>query len=150
MKKIISILLLFGCFSGYGQKDTLMLINGDCSGGSQQHSPGLFLDASGWQTIKYDTSHCIMLVCDTTKTEKLHEYYIEQADMGKNTWRLNKYNDAIYWKYGYEVNHCWEFASMSGCDENVFDENFKQFEYLDADKKPLSKSIIVWQSKNIK
>ncbi len=72
-----------------------------------------------------DTVKCIMLVCDTSYTKR------------------------VYWINGYEVRVC-EFIC---CDpsEKFLAKNYwscDHVEYLDENKKPLSKNIIVWMSKN--
>ena len=82
-------------------------------------SPG-YVDAWHWNTLsKNDTVKVVMLVCDTAGVRFNNNDYIDHF---------------VYWQFGYQVlnNDYWELAG-----------------YLDENKKPLSKNIIVWQAKNI-
>lgn len=83
---------------------------------------------------KYDTIKCIMLVCDTAHSN--HGYDI----------------DPVYWQYGYEVrnvtNHpvgFWRIADGIGYNEKEYNSYVHEI-YLDENKKPISRSVIVWQS----
>ena len=103
-----------------------------------------------------DTVKCIMLVSDTS-----HSYYtyfkIDSIPNG-NTLYVKGHevkedngfsNTLLYWTKGHEVRIC-EFIC---CDpsEHVLAKSYwscGHSEYLDENKKPLSKNIIVWMSKN--
>lgn len=72
-----------------------------------------------------DTSKVIMLVCDTSYKVKV---------FGK---------PLVYWQYGYEVL---ENRPITPDLVLIFYPNAPYHEYLDIDKKPLQKGIVVWQS----
>ena len=69
-----------------------------------------------------DTTRVIMLVCDTSWITSYTSYY-----------KSEKYQDSrdIYWQYGYVLRSYW--GSLFG--------------YLDEHKKPLDKSIVIWNFK---
>ena len=128
MKYIATILILFVCFSGYGQKDSLVLV-----------------DSSDWVWGKtkseYDTVKVIMLVCDTSlnyNTTVNDHLYIEDAKLKtyKTIDTINIFHSLLLsWQYGYEVKE-------TDAIEDIY--------FLNADKQPLKKSIIVWQTLIIK
>jgi len=110
------------------------------------------------RTIKYDTVRVLMLVCDTS--EKYRGYVYAEKYIGGN----------IVWQFGYEVRIPEEFkeipnpdflginraCAVNGCELDHSSPTIKnqihptKYEYLDQDKKPLKKSIIVWDTKKIK
>ena len=71
-----------------------------------------------------DTTRVIMLVCDTSWITSYTSYY-----------KSEKYQDRcdIYWQYGYML--CSYLGSLVG--------------YLDEHKKPLDKSIVIWNVKEV-
>ena len=74
---------------------------------------------------KEDTVKCVMLVCDIG----LKEYRANTIDMTYKTYKDFDYS--VKWQIGY-----------------VYHTDGFHVEYLDENKKPLSKNIIVWMSKN--
>lgn len=74
---------------------------------------------------QFDTVRCIMLVCDIG----LKEYQANTIDMTYKTYKDFDYS--VKWQIGY-----------------VYHTDGFHVEYLDENKKPLSKNIIVWMSKN--
>lgn len=77
-----------------------------------------------------DTVRVIMLVCDTTYHPK------------SEGWVVN--SRGVYWQFGYEVL---KFIPAGWDDrDNQFPNHYIHSAWLNENKKPLSKSIIVWQS----
>jgi len=70
-------------------------------------------------SIKPDTLRCILLVCDTSTIAK------EPNEV--KTLQKRYFNTAVYWQFGYKVI-----------------TNWRNVTYLDDKKRPLLKSIIVW------
>jgi len=124
MKKITTtILILFVCFSGYGQSGT----TGEVKNPIGFSIAGNTITTSGTLTIvKLDTIRVLLLTCDT-----ITGYLPAIIDL--NTTSSKQHVHEVYWQYGYSV------------------EDFRGIrEYLDADKKPLKKSTIVFLTKEIK
>lgn len=94
-----------------------------------------------------DTVKVIMLVCDTTKTQILNIY----QDINISP---DYYNHSIYWERGYEIQIA-TYEELSTTHSITFDEHGSplptvqeyKYIYLDKNKKPLSKNIIIWQTK---
>lgn len=86
-----------------------------------------------------DTVSVILLITDTTVTglyyswadNKSHEYYDMSSIKGYSVRELHNTGEGANPIFG----------------EELFDDYWQHIEYLDAQKKPLSKNIIVWQSK---
>jgi hypothetical protein len=97
------------------------------------------------QPQKTDTVPIIMLVCDTSRKE--YET-IPQRGIIKSYFDVN---NSVHWSFGYEVR-----SGAYGCCDPLDNMVAKYYwfythlEYLDENKKPLSPSIIVWLSKNLK
>lgn len=85
-------------------------------------------------TPKYDIVKVIMLVCDTS------------LPMGSiTTFLAGTQYYGVYWKFGYEVL---EIHEPQGLYNPKYEHTYHTFkEYLDENKKPLSKRIIVWLTK---
>lgn len=95
-----------------------------------------------------------MLLCDTSHV--IGRYYDIDSSL-----HLRKVvedygfpdNKILFWQIGYEVREPIDF-NVSYINGTRFTNGneytlFNHIEYLDADKTPLSKSIIVWQSKSL-
>jgi len=113
-------------YKGFGSADDRIYGAGDTI-------PTGYLTLGGhWRSdsmpTKYDTIPCIMLVCDTSNS--LSDYVYSD---GTKVQYLTFISEAR-WMFG-------NFVINSGAIRGT---------YLDADKKPLEKSIIVWQSINRK
>lgn len=117
--------------------------------------------------LRYDTSKVIMLVSnvgkiaiteesfqidwdatkkrlDTLKSDSVSSYMMIGKFVIDTTWvePINK----VTWQYGYEV----KYADGYGEDAMWRREPLtKTVTYLDADKKPLPKNIVVWQTKQL-
>lgn len=90
---------------------------------------------------QYDTIRCLMLVCDT-----ISGYLPAIIDVGRTS--LEQHRRIVYWQYGYKVS---QFVAAGWDREDNQHGSYFDFKcYLDADRKPLSKSIVVWQSIEIK
>ena len=124
--KIITIVFSFLCFGcSYGQieskrifKDSSLTINGSLS-----------IDNFH---VNNDTVKVIIMVVDTC--DKQANY------LSKSGWR----HGIIYWQYGYEVYKFVERHWEQG-DYQV-EGGYQLIQRLDSDKKPLPKSVIVWQT----
>lgn len=109
---------------------------------------------------KTDTVRCLMLVCDTSEkysiwpsfeidtaktriyadtSKSLHKDYAAIGKWTNDTTNRHYLND-VWWQFGYEVR---EYGYMTLWPP-------KEYTYLDQNKKPLSKSIVVWMTKEIK
>lgn len=105
----------------------------------------------------YDTVKTLLLVFDTsTHFVKVFKHVSDTSDFwitGTDTIidkRIAKSTD-FYWQYGYEVREV--FCCTNGNHTNLSYYQavpyYQHIEYLDADRKPLNRNIIVWQSKNL-
>lgn len=92
---------------------------------------------------KRDTVKVLLLICDTFFNEV-------SATIGVRDTILHLYNTQTFWQYGYSVRELHntmeeisaeDAAACSECDSDYWEHIF----YLDAEKRPLGKSIIVWQ-----
>jgi hypothetical protein len=81
-----------------------------------------------------DTVRCIMLVCDTSFTclTSVLDVY-ENADSAKRFYEIKNRVPHVWWQFGYAVDSIYSI----------------KIKYLDQNKKPLSKSIIVWILKTL-
>jgi hypothetical protein len=123
MKKLIIILLL--CWMGV-------------TGFSQVISDEtLFVPKEPAKTY-IDTIPILMLVCDTITIKNI-SYSMNGLPVGG--W--------AFWMKGYEIReHYWSYHP----DYMIMNEqmSIRNIVYLDAEKKPLNKNIVVWISLNIK
>ena len=97
----------------------------------------------------YDTVKVIMLVCDT----------VLNRPMGSSLNFKNNYEGQffyyrqppVYWQFGYSVRekHCCVNGNTSNYSIYQPVPYYTHIEYLDDKKKPLSKNIVVWQSKQL-
>ena len=85
-----------------------------------------------------DTIQCTMLVCDTMHYTNYTPSVSQQNYFDKS--------GAAFWVIGYEVREKETDYMMQGSDGEPY-IRYKHLVYLDADKKPLSKNIIVWMCK---
>ena len=92
-----------------------------------------------------------MLVSDTSTTEKIRGW---SADSGKFIYK-DVYDFGVYWQYGYEVVSVSYYLGSRDAEEGsqmiytvaVRRRSEKHIMYIDDKKQPLSKLIIVWQTK---
>ncbi len=129
MKNILFILLLVSDFCFAQSPDTIIL-DKPCCPDSILHSSGfgsVYLsivknsDSSITITARQiDTVRVIMLVCDTS-----NQFYSIHSDTIVGT-----LTGWVSWQFGYDVR-----------------ENNEHLYYLDENKKPLNKNIVVWQVK---
>ncbi len=83
---------------------------------------------SWYKQVTFDTISVIMLVCDTS----LHIYQTKSNFEGMDYY---DFDNSVKWTFGYKVT------------ESTYYSIYGKYTYLDADKKELPKSIVVWLSK---
>lgn len=132
-----------------------VIIVGNCIG-QKKDSIDILRDATNGQDIymlikpptRQDTIPVIMLVGDTLDRKDYGFSFLEFNKDGKLVEKIGDsvvFKDySVWWQFGYEVSpiideNSWEYWLI----------NYKT-EYLDQNKKPLPKSIIVWMTKEIK
>jgi hypothetical protein len=100
------------------------------------------LAAHNLRITKLDTVPVIMLVCDTAKVWVSR---LIKTDLGNGAFCTTgqsksslEHNTDINWQFGYSVRSASEYSTLG------------KTEYLDKNKKPLPKNIVVWMSKEIK
>jgi len=95
---------------------------------------------------KYDTIPVVMLIGDTSKTK--YSGFVEIGGwVFDTTW--HEPNPSIYWKFGYEVEeYIPERFYSQGFNRSWTGGYWQHLCYLDENKQPMKKSIIVWQTKN--
>jgi hypothetical protein len=138
MKTILIAVMILCSEICFGQKDTLWvnklgyLTAGTTSVGDS--TKGIFLRNSiyNYNNTEYtlDTIPCIMLVVDTLSCHNCNGFDITQG--------LRQEGFAYYIK-GYVIRNRYSFYAVNDLSVGI--------KYLDADKKELSKNIIVWMSK---
>lgn len=106
----------------------------------------LFPFISMAQKPSYDTVKVIIVYCDTTEIRNRanHILITNITDIEGNIYSPTPYDNKTYWMKGYEVIEVNPPPRLSYGDIIMISRT-----YLDADKKPLSKNIIVWQSKTL-
>lgn len=160
MKKLLTILVLIPCFC-FGQKrDSLTDRTGDFMIGlpviNAPTSAGIIMIEHGGYSIPKDTIPVIMLVCDTsfvTFSSSLDVH--ESKDSIKTLYHIDNRVPHVWWQFGYEVSESkWYDQIIEDRGESILvtPAGYKEglISYLDKDKKPLPKSIIVWMVKEIK
>lgn len=104
-----------------------------------------------------DTILVIAQVIDTSKSFEIGYFAYDSTKKKKEDgWPIHyidsvniKYNNKVYWQYLYSVRK--EYQAWQDIDLNYgMIQKWKHLYYLDENKKPLSKSIIVWQSMEVK
>lgn len=129
MKSIITVVVLLPCLNCFGQKEVLIDKNGIYSywGRAEKYES------------KKDTTPVLMLVFNNELKVLPKEYWAK----GRYAW----FDSTAYVIYGYAVREAIEV--QDGTFETVirYHTVYNIIEYLDADKKPLSKNIIVWMAK---
>lgn len=161
MKRLILIISLFAGVSCYGQKKDSLVIKGDMS--TTRFIGGL--DSAFWLTTgsvgdglslfnstKRDTVRVLMLCVDTTDYPRSSMVYIRRQDEIFNEGKM------AYWQFGYEVRRVEIRNNTDGVLDPYFTFGFKYNEwavyshesYLDQNKAPLPKSIVVWITKETK
>ncbi len=98
-------------------------------------------------TLPTDTIPVLMLMCDTGyKKNASCEISVYDSDTGKEVLAYSENRTLFtWWNFGYQVIEKDPQAAEAGYYTISTHVN-----YLDSDKKPLFKSIIVWQSKKNK
>lgn len=127
----------------------LLLICLDC--GAQTGSRNVPVDSVGTLSApvsdRFDTVRVMLLYCDTAKWQKKYTIYFDsKADTAKSVEWLEADNQT-YWQFGYEVRE--NEPPIFYYDQAMtpkFATPFRHVSYLDDRRRPLSKSIIVWQS----
>lgn len=127
-------------------------------GSTATRSPGGFIiSADSVTTPTYDTTRCMMLLSDTA------QYMGQRANSVSGSWPAVNYPDvplysyACYWQFGYEVRMVEKRNNTDGVIDPGFNPGFvyKEWdaffhvEYLSANKLPLPKNIIVWQTRSL-
>ena len=137
MKKVLIVLSVLICNYGYGQDSTITygIKTSDYIGKycSYDSIYGIFKSARSSDTVKV-----IMLVCDTFNRLKYYSKATLSIDIS--------YAQPIYWIIGYEVVKKVPYTYESWTSHLV--TSIIDIIYLDDKMKPLSKNIIVWQTKN--
>ncbi len=104
------------------------------------------LKKSDMRVMDYDTVKTVMLVCDTVFIPFTTQIVARVNDykIGNGIGRV----PYVYWQFGYKV---YKFVRAGWDNEdNQYPDHYTLFEWLDENKKTISKSIIVWQSIQIK
>jgi len=114
---------------------------------TQLHIWGGSLVAHDLRIIDADTIPIMMLVCDTL--DYFRAFWIRDSiGAEKNrlhpVWNSDRYKipekkTGVWWQYGYKI--------ASGA--TIWDNDGEIIGYLDKNKKPLPKNIVVWMSKEI-
>lgn len=153
MKKLLTLILIVISYSvGMGQKDSIVLDSGISEG---IFSPSLFHNIHFYKGrtrdtfgIK-DTVKVLMMVCDTGTKEDFDSMWIifNPRKKSEEIGPFYKIVPYVYWIYGYEVI---EYVA-GGWDawDNQYDHHWEFRLYLDENKKPLNKNIVVWETKDI-
>lgn len=134
MKYIIILFLLMGG-NAQAQKDPVIIRQGY----STQHSLPYWAKDT---TAVYDTVKRVMLVCDTG--------FQVRFNYGRDTSTIDTvYLQYVYWQPGYEVREVRCCININNSELAIYTQGayYIHIEYLDEKRKPLSKSIIVWQSR---
>lgn len=123
--KLLTILILLPCFC-FGQKKDLSMT-------SNSGYPLTISSGDGWLTIgglapKTDTIPVLILLSDTTEQGLFRS--------NRDAYSGIKTNGFAMWMFGYEV---------TSYEENIV--SLPKYSYLDQNRKPLPKSIVVWMSK---
>ena len=130
-------------FSGSGQENDSML-----STKQSLNIPGYLFSSNVYDSIKpvYDTVPVLMLVSDTSQSERDRQILREDAE----EMRLLQDSNQIYVR---RINpkkfmYTSSFAShIKGYE--VIQCSYYHVKYLSCDKKPLPTSVVVWDSKKI-
>ena len=142
MKKLLLLLFLLPTICIAQKSDSLIQFKTSLLNYDSLAVAGIAYSFAVGSGISYDigikkTIKCIMLLCDTSR-KKIGSYFKSDSIQPKNNgntftghW-ITEYgepNHSLTWQIGYEIH-----------DGSLY------ISYLDADKKPLSKNIIVWIS----
>lgn len=129
LSRILILVIIFIPLFGIGQ-DTLTTLK----------SVGIYNGVIQYEKPKpiYDTIKVIMLVSDTCCR---WVDSISSIEVGRSS-------KSVHWQYGYGVRKItccgWSYDSKGfEYQSNIY----THIEYLDADKKPLPKNIVIWQVK---
>jgi hypothetical protein len=159
MKKLLLLLLISVGIDCYGQENimypmqTLPIIVP-----TKPLPPKLYIDTGEqrqYKPLTYDTIPCIMLVCDTMHysnyAPQLNKQYFDKTGIimwvtGYIKREIKTELEAVYHDPNYTLPNGGRTA-MATYWTTEPQSTYTFLEYLDSNKKPLSKSIIVWQSK---
>lgn len=104
---------------------------------------------TGGASPQCDTIKCIMLVCDTSYIQGLSDAYVlyNSNDSTESIGEMHYHVPQVYWQYGYKVLSF--VAQYWDEQDRQMGGNYVIQLYLDEYKKPLSKSTVIWQSKEV-
>jgi hypothetical protein len=166
MRKFLSILLFYPAICFSQEKDSVVM---RWVGSGNKPATGISYPIATAQSPCYmlsgsikpaqDTFAVIMLVCDTAAMYHLlvaKEYIDDYGDVHDTVVHAD-YRRYVWWQLGYEVRRVERRNNTEGKIDPGFDFGFKYEEwnvyfheaYLDKNKKPLPKSIVVWMTKKI-
>jgi hypothetical protein len=167
MRKIFSLLLFSFSLISYSQYVPDTVIFGrfgtyNVHRGYEVHKGYLHLYK---KTFKRDTVKCILLICDTSRTFTTHSYIKydttiseyskftkEQREdyIGIGTidtiWQTPL--DEVCWIKGFEIRELHNTSEGEvdpGICPNCWNDYWKHISYLNNNKKPFSRNIIIWQ-----
>jgi hypothetical protein len=122
-----------------GQKDTL---NSTSIYLSKPTFSGTVTWATKYGEPKNDTSKVLLLYCDTTylTNSNFYAYKSDVNEIGVG----NNYVPYVFWMQGYVVYKT--VRVLNGMPPFDYESEFVG--WLDTDKKPLPKNIVIWQSKS--
>lgn len=144
------LLLLFAMLIGFsclGQKKDSVVEIMRIIGSGNQAAIGIGTDNLLYEftaTPKQDTVKVLMLVCDTSRPNTIKKF--EDGTIFEKSGN-------VWWQFGYIVKEKIETDQWVTRAESMIGEFVSYWvtkQYLDKNKKPLQKSIIVWMSKEIK
>ena len=151
LKLLIAFLMLPFCGKAQITLDSTDVAN-------TSHKPPYFVYNGTLKINSYrtDTVKCIILVCDTSHSYSTYfemdsiqpenHLFISGREI-KDDRGFN--NQLLYYQISYEVRNG-EFICCDPSEQFLakFYWSYNHVKYLDENKKPLSKNIIVWMSKN--
>jgi|ERR1035437_1701086 hypothetical protein len=132
--KIILLAFLFVSINGWSQDSTTVNL-----------SIIRLYDSS---VIKYDTVKVIMLICDTFYGLKPNGLWVINGNRSYPDSSYRTPNLNVWYEWGYKVL---KFIpdGWGDWDRQIF-HHWEHLIYLDENKQPLSKNIIIWQSQLLK
>lgn len=151
MKNILLITFLFllgvNCDGQYPvqknlpSKDSILV---KIIGSGTQVFPKTHSELFAEQMAKQDTIRVLMLLCDTTsKSISIGGVSLDSSGEVIKIHNPKYYDSSVWWQFGYVIYPSITFRA-------AFQDQVPNKFYLDQTKKPLSKSIIVWMTKEIK
>jgi len=136
---LVCIVLCVNCYSQVDVREKYILV---------KWSPDL--DYYDTIELSYDTIPIVMLICDTFSVKPFGNRLYESSTHEYTAMAF----PVVYWQFGYEVKRLMpnglNFLTMPSNEPIIENGAWQHILYLDRDKKPLSKNIIVWQSIELK